>query len=80
MKNSLTDWYVVSVKSPGYELELYGDYTTGHQGWTPCIEWCTKTFGDIRSPDSPARWRFISEGVFEFREEKDCTMFILRWL
>ena len=71
MKNELNNWYIASVPAP-WE-------SNGYQGWRPCIEWCTKTFGDMHSPDSPSRWRFVSEGVFEFQEQSDLTAFLLRW-
>jgi hypothetical protein len=74
MRNELTNWYVASVGAPrprlGGALEVY-------RGWTPCIEWCKQTFGEITIDNF--RWRFISEGVFEFRYEPDRTAFLLRW-
>jgi hypothetical protein len=72
MVNELTNWYVASVGAPGPRL---GGVLEVYQGWRPCIEWCTKTFGD-RAIDG---WRFIGEGVFEFRDESDLTAFLLRW-
>jgi hypothetical protein len=72
MKNNLNGWYVASVMSPNTTVPPRGEV---YQGWRPCIEWCTKTFGD-RAIDG---WRFIGEGVFEFREESDLALFLLRW-
>ena len=63
-------WYVANVAPPVAEV---------YRGWTPCIRWCTQTFGEMRSPNSPPRWRFVSEGIFEFREEQDCALFLLKW-
>jgi hypothetical protein len=76
MKNNLNGWYVASVMPPNTTVPPRGEV---YQGWRPCIIWCTKTFGDMRPYDSPDRWRFVSEGVFEFREEQDCTLFLLKW-
>jgi hypothetical protein len=76
MKNELTNWYVASVGAPGPRL---GGALEVYRGWTPCIGWCEQTFGEMCSPDSTARWRFISEGIFEFREEQDLTAFLLMW-
>ena len=75
--NNMSEWYVASVMPP----VVTHDPINGHryQGWRPCLEWCTHQFGEMRSPDSPPRWRFVSEGVFEFRQEQDRTMFLLRW-
>jgi hypothetical protein len=72
MKSDLSGWYVASIGCPE-PLNAISGYV--YQGWLPCIEWCTKTFGD-RAIDG---WRFIGEGVFEFREERDYVMFLLRW-
>lgn len=45
----------------------------GNHGWTPCIEWCRQNLS------SDNDWRFVSEGVFEFVNEQDYTLFLLRW-
>jgi len=76
MRNSLNGWYVASVQAPNTTVPPRGQM---YQGWTPCIRWCTQTFGEMCSSDRPARWRFVSEGVFEFREEQDLTAFLLKW-
>jgi len=72
---AIDNWYVASVQAP----EVRFNPINGHryQGWTPCIEWCEKTYGEI-SMDNFV-WRFIGEGVFEFKHEKDRTFFLLRW-
>ena len=74
-RNPINGWIVASVPAP------INDRVSKHiyQGWRPCIEWCAETFGEMRSPDSPSRWRFIGEGVFEFRRADDHMMFLLRW-
>ena len=74
MVNELTNWYVASVASPVLSL---GGISQAYRGWTPCIEWCEQVFGEITMYNY--RWRFISEGVFEFRYESDRTAFLLRW-
>jgi hypothetical protein len=76
MKNSLNRWHVASVMPP-VDITFDGKYR--YQGWIPCIEWCEQTFGDMCSSDRPARWRFVSEGVFEFKHERDLTAFLLKW-
>ena len=70
MKNKLNNWHVASVMPP-----VDHRVSPTYQGWRPCIEWCEQTFGD-RAIDG---WRFVSEGVFEFREEQDLALFLLRW-
>jgi len=67
MKNELSGWYVASIMPPG-PLQAY-------QGWTPCIEWCKEQFGNSVGNG----WWFVGEGVFEFREEQDYVLFLLRW-
>jgi hypothetical protein len=69
----MSGWHVASVQAP----IVNSDPVNGHryQGWQPCIEWCQTQFGN-RAIDG---WRFVGEGVFEFREEKDYLMFLLRW-
>ena len=42
-----------------------------YQGWKPCIDWCEEQIVD--------GWWYIGEGVFEFVDEADRTMFMLRW-
>jgi len=70
MRNQNNGWYVASVPAP------VNDRVSKHvyQGWSPCIDWCAKHF-NYRMDD----WRFISEGVFEFRHEQDYSWFLLRW-
>jgi len=46
-----------------------------YQGWKPCIDWCKERWGN----NAIDGWRFVGEGVFEFREEKMLTLFLLRW-
>ena len=72
MKNSLSGWYVASIMPP-VDKTINGKFR--YQGWRPCIEWCKTQFGD-RAIDG---WRFVGEGVFEFREKQDYVMFLLRW-
>jgi len=76
MKNKPRNWYVATVMAPGPRL---GGALEAYRGWQPCVEWCVATFGDMWSPDNPSRWRFISEGVFEFEREQDRTCFLLKW-
>jgi hypothetical protein len=75
MVNELTNWYVASVEAPS--IRQLTHLSHAYYGWRPCIEWCEQTFGEITMDNF--RWRFISEGVFEFRYESDRTAFLLRW-
>jgi hypothetical protein len=61
------EWYVASVPAP-----------EGVWGWTPCMTWCEKHFG-IDQEWGVGCWHYNSEGVFEFKNEADCIMFMLRW-
>ena len=45
----------------------------GQRGWTPCIEWCQQQWGDSDC------WRFVGEGVSEFRRQEDFMLFLLKW-
>lgn len=53
----------------------------GYQGWTPCMDWCRKTFGSAPTTNilQGNNWRYISEGVFEFEDESEYTAFLLKW-
>jgi len=76
--NNISRWHVASVPSPATK----SDPINGHiyQGWRPCMEWCVETFGGgIGATVWGPGWRYVSEGVFEFRQEQDRTMFLLRW-
>ena len=64
------DWHVASIMPPPVDMTFNGKYR--YQGWTPCVEWCKAQFG-------MTGWRFVGEGVFEFRDEKDYAWFLLRW-
>jgi len=70
-------WYVASIMPP-MDMAFNGKYR--YQGWMPCIKWCVETFGGgIGASARGPGWRFVGEGVFEFRDEKDKTWFLLRW-
>jgi hypothetical protein len=75
MKNELNNWHVASVMPPA--IGQVSKQSHVYYGWTPCIEWCEQTFGEITMDNF--RWRFISEGVFEFKHEQDLTAFLLKW-
>jgi hypothetical protein len=77
MINELSDWHVASIMPP-VDMAFNGKYR--YQGWMPCIRWCVETFGGgIGASAWGPGWRFVGEGVFEFRDEKDKTWFLLRW-
>ena len=61
------EWHVAAVPAP-----------LGPWGWTPCMKWCEKEFG-YEQFDWQDRWRYNSEGVFEFKDAEDCEWFLLRW-
>jgi hypothetical protein len=42
-----------------------------YKGWRPCIVWCDNHLKD--------GWWFLGDGVFEFINEQDYLMFMLRW-
>ena len=71
-RNELNGWIVASVPSPGPNSIGTGIANTYYQGWTPCITWCAEQIKD-------GNWRFVGEGVFEFRRADDHMMFVLRW-
>ena len=73
MKISLTGWHVASVMAPIADSNPVNGHR--YQGWRPCIDWCRKQLGDCVIDG----WRFIGEGVFEFKHEKDLLLFLLRW-
>ena len=70
-------WYVASIMPPVDDAIGKHEY----QGWRPCIQWCSEHFSDDdEAPcDQTNRWRFVGEGVFEFRREEDRLLFLLRW-
>jgi len=77
MINELSSWHVASIMPP-VDMAFNGKYR--YQGWMPCIRWCEETFGGgIGASAWGPGWRFVGEGVFEFRDEKDKTWFLLRW-
>ena len=77
MINELSGWHVASIMPP-VDVTFNGKYR--YQGWMPCIRWCVETFGGgIGASAWGPGWRFVGEGVFEFRDEKDKTWFLLRW-
>ena len=61
--NEIHNRYVASVMAP--EMR--------YQGWAPCIRWCEENLDNYRG------WWYVSEGVFEFVDEADYLMFVLRW-
>jgi hypothetical protein len=74
MKNNLSGWYIASILPPVDET-INDKYR--YRGWMLCIDWCKETFGEMTMDNYV--WRFIGEGVFEFRDEKMLLMFLLRW-
>jgi len=78
MINTFTNWHVASVQAPKMHLTPINGHR--YQGWLPCIKWCGETFGGgLRVTAYGPGWRFVGEGVFEFKHEKDLVLFLLRW-
>ncbi len=47
---------------------------------TVVVEWCETNFGSHpKNPDAWSRWYRYSTSKFYFRDEKDYTLFLLRW-
>jgi hypothetical protein len=44
---------------------------TPYQGWAPCIEWCEHNCQGL--------WWYEGEGIFQFADKQDYTMFLLVW-
>jgi len=65
MKNTPTDRYVASVFPHVKPGEVY-------HGWSECVDWCYKNIKNVE-------WRYVGEGVFEFKHEHDYIWFTLRW-
>ena len=42
-----------------------------YKGWSPCFNWCEHHLNE--------GWWYIGDGVFEFIDERDYLMFMLRW-
>jgi hypothetical protein len=66
-RNPENGWLVASVPLPTHD----------DQGWWNCIAWCTEQWGD--SWGGEAGWKYVSQGVFEFRRVDNLTLFLLRW-
>ena len=65
--NDIHNRFVASVASPQSQ-EIIG---LTYQGWASRIRWCEEHIVD--------GWWYRHEGVFEFVDEADRAMFILRW-
>jgi hypothetical protein len=66
--NEIHKRYAASVMAP-----TAGDGHVAYRGWQPCIDWCEKHLDNYRG------WWYVSEGVFEFVDEKNHLVFVLRW-
>lgn len=71
----------------GEFIWFYGMYYTiesaDHGFWESAgtiLDWTAKTFGPPGDPwNSTTERYFINGGKFFFRDQKDLTMFVLRW-
>ena len=72
-RNSINGWIVASVPAPAE--------SPSYKGWIPCMDWCMDNIGGSKYALSSEgkNWRYVGEGVFEFRRADDYTMFVLRW-
>ena len=74
-RNPVNGWIVASVPPPD----------RGRMGWMPCMFWCQEQldgeieFGINSVHSFGKNWRYVGEGVFEFRRHDDHLMFVLRW-
>jgi len=68
MRDLRDKWFVASVSAPVEDRISKHVY----QGWSPCMWWCAEYF-------NTQDWRYVGEGVFEFKQSNDCLMFLLRW-
>lgn len=50
-----------------------GVYSGHNTPWGACVTWCYATF------PSTLFWTYKGDGVFEFKNERDATLFLLRW-
>jgi len=64
--NEIHKRHVASVPLPATQ-------DTQDRSWAPCIRWCEEHLNNYRG------WWYVSEGVFEFVDEQDHLMFMLRW-
>ena len=71
-RNPTNGWLVASVPSPP---------ESPYKGWVPCMDWCVDNIGGAENAVTSRgkNWRYVGEGVFEFRRVNDHTMFLLRW-
>lgn len=68
-----TDYYCVSI-----QIVYWVDPT---HTWSEMQAWCLDLFGPQGDPcgdESSARW-YYNDSKFWFREERDRTLFMLRW-
>jgi hypothetical protein len=77
-------WHVASVPAHTLSIPMLNEHRGAWQvqerNWRPCMEWCVETFGGgIGARSWGPGWRYVSEGVFEFKNESDRLMFLLRW-
>ncbi len=51
-----------------------------NKNYTQVVEWCTQQFGpEPKNPDAWSRWYYKTYGIILFRDEKDYSLFLLRW-
>jgi hypothetical protein len=60
--------YIASIETRLFDTE----HGAGYNGWHPQMRWCSENLQDTL-------WRYVGEGVFEFKNDADRLMFLLRW-
>ena len=65
---------------PQFQWDLHNDWG-GVKQWRAMTEWCVDTFGpstEMGVWEPGAAW-YANNSKFWFRNEKDRTLFVLRW-
>jgi hypothetical protein len=52
--------------------------------WSDMLKWCFDMFGPSGTDDRPGVWSYnerwyANNGMFLFKDKKDCEWFLLRW-
>jgi len=74
-------WHIASVQAPpNVAGPDHSGWKVSYTGWNPCVKWCVATFGGgIGATSWGPNWRYVGEGVFEFKDDADRLMFLLKW-
>jgi hypothetical protein len=73
-------WHIASVQAPpNVAGPDHRGWKVSYAGWNPCKAWCEQQFGTMTGPGPGSVWHYVGEGVFEFKNDSDRLMFLLRW-